>query len=99
MAQFFISMQAYEDLQEIVDYLAMQSGSFDVAQKFISELDSKLIQYARQPEMGTIRNELRRGLRCFTFKKNYVVYYLVRPSGIEVARLLHGSRDVEGFFI
>jgi toxin ParE1/3/4 len=28
----------------------------------------------------------------------YVIFYLPRTSGIEVVRVLHGSRDIESIF-
>jgi toxin ParE1/3/4 len=47
--------------------------------------------------IGEARDELVRGLRCFSVG-NYVIYYrLLVPNEqtVEIVRVLHGARDVE----
>ena len=44
--------------------------------------------------MGTARDNLGRGVRSFPVG-NYLVLYRIIPDGIEVARVLHGARDLK----
>jgi toxin ParE1/3/4 len=44
--------------------------------------------------MGTPRDTLAPGLRSFPVG-SYLVFYRVVPEGIEVARILHGARDLK----
>lgn len=60
---------ALVDIQNIVNYLADERQSIDAALSFFDELDHKSQQYSRQPAMGSPRNELLIGLRCFVVKK------------------------------
>ncbi len=46
---------------------------------------------------GIARPELAAGLRCYSVG-NYVIYYRPAKDGIEVARVLHGARDVDRLF-
>lgn len=43
--------------------------------------------------MGTPQPELGDDLRCFTFRKTYVVIYRPLGSGIDVLRIIHSSRQ------
>lgn len=64
---------------------------------FIDRLDAKFRLLAQQPELGRMRNELMADLRSFPFER-YVIFYLAASNGIEVARVLHGARDIEAQF-
>lgn len=46
---------------------------------------------ARQPEIGTVRDDLLPGLRVWPIVK-YVISYRPSDDGIEVVRVLHGAR-------
>jgi len=47
------------------------------------------------PDMGVIRDELAPGVRCFPFA-GYLIFYRRADHGVEVTRVLHGSRDYLG---
>lgn len=46
---------------------------------------------------GRSREELAPGLRSLAFGR-YVVFYMPLPDGIDVVRVLHGSRDIDALF-
>jgi toxin ParE1/3/4 len=45
------------------------------------------------PLAGRERPELGRGLRSFAVG-NYVLFYVARPDGVEIVRVLHGRQDI-----
>ena len=47
--------------------------------------------------MGRSRSELLPGLRSFTFS-GYIIFYRLIAEGIEIVRVIKGSRDVEALF-
>lgn len=47
--------------------------------------------------MGRTRPELLSNLRSIPIG-NYVIYYIPRQRGIEIVRVLHGSRDLDSLF-
>ena len=86
---------AEQDLREIWRYIAADNP--DAADRLLHKIDSKLEQYAAQPAMGAPRDSLAPGLRSFPVGR-YLVFYRPIPDGIEVARILHGARDLPRLF-
>jgi len=52
---------------------------------------------SRRPGLGRRRPELNSDIRSLAVGR-YVVFYLPLSRGIEVVRVLHGSRDIESIF-
>jgi toxin ParE1/3/4 len=86
---------ARSDLAEIWDYIADDNETR--ADAFVDLIDQKLQALASHPDMGRSRDELEEGLRSFPVGR-YVIFYRVIPEGVEIARVLHGSRDIDTVF-
>lgn len=87
--------QAQEDLLDIWVHIASDSPFH--ADRFLDLLHDKMRLLADTPGIGTQRAELSSGLRGLPVG-NYVVFYRPATGGIEVVRVLHGSRDIETLF-
>jgi toxin ParE1/3/4 len=87
--------QAEADILEIWGYIA--EDSMDEADRWLLALCERLELWATQPKMGRSRDELSRGLRSLVFGR-YVVFFEPLPDGIDVVRVLHGSRDIDAAF-
>lgn len=83
------------DLLDIWDYIA--DDSMDRADEFLDRIEEKLHLLARNPGLGKRRDELLPGLQSFPIG-NYVVFYREIEGGIDVIRVLRGSRDIEVIF-
>lgn len=83
------------DLLDIWNYIADDSP--DRADDFLDRIESKLITLAQNSGLGRKRPDLLPDLRSFPID-NYVVFYQQIEDGIDVIRLLHGSRDIEEVF-
>ena len=83
------------DLLDIWDYIA--DDSLDRADEFLDRIESKLQTLAQNPGTGKRREELLPGLQSFPIG-NYVVFYREISNGIDVIRVLHGSRDIGEIF-
>jgi toxin ParE1/3/4 len=88
-------VRAQRDLDEIWDYIAQESVA--AANRLIDTIVATCHRLASQPEMGRLRPELAPNLRSFPVR-NYVTFYRPTQDGIEVARVLHGSRDIDALF-
>ena len=91
---------ALRDLDEIADYLQRRHGP-ERAIRFLREAEATFQRLANLPNIGTPfePGEPRfAGLRyCPVSRfKNFIAFYRPLPDGIEVLRVLHGSRDLEG---
>ena len=95
MPSIVIRPKAVADLAEIWAYIAEDSAR--EADAFASRIHEEFRMLTRQPRIGRERPELLAGLRSFPVAR-YVIFYLPRPRGIEVVRVLHGARDLKPFF-
>lgn len=86
---------AEADIFEIWDYIA--DDSMEAADRWVNQLDEKFQLIATQPMMGRAREELVPGLRSFPFRR-YVFFYMPTGNGIDVVRVLHGTRDIDAAF-
>ncbi len=86
---------ALADLEEIWWHISAESEeNADKVLKQITEKFDKLLEF---PKIGKERNDLLLGLRSFPSNK-YVIFYQETEVGIEIVRVLHGSRNIEQVF-
>jgi len=83
--------QAESDLDEIWWHIAQENP--DAADQLLDRMDERCNTLAQFPFIGASRDELMLTLRSLPVG-NYVIYYLPLDDGIEVIRVLHGSRDI-----
>ncbi len=90
--------KARRDIIEIATTLGRTSPATE--DRFLDALEATLSRLARNPEIGPIVDfasheptDLRYALvQRF---RNYVIFYRASPNGIEVYRVVHGSRDLD----
>jgi toxin ParE1/3/4 len=95
MPTLTISPRAEEDLEEIWSFVA--GRDIEAADRLIGSITSKFNHLLAYPEAGRARHDLLVNLRSFPIK-NYVIFYQPTDDGIEIFRVLHGSRDIQGEF-
>lgn len=95
MNRYRLSQQAEKDLEDIWIYLAQQDEIG--ADRQVARLLDRFPMLAQFPNMGLQRNELLTGLRSFPIKP-YIIFYIILPERVEIVRILHQSRDIEGKF-
>ncbi len=86
---------ANSDLDAIWDYVARDNPA--AADDLIDTLVEKCWMLAAHPDVGELRPELAPRLRSFSVG-NYVILYRPVEDGVDVARVIHGSRDVDALF-
>lgn len=67
------------------------------ADRLIEQIHKKFRLLAATPKMGRLRPELDESIRSFVVAQ-YVIFYRKRTKGIDVARVLHGHRDIQSVF-
>ena len=95
MRQVTRTSLAESDFQAIIDYLLEYSEP--AADKFTTDLASRLKIIADQPRMGRSRDDLGSGVRS-TVVGRYVIFYRYSDDEIVVLRIIHGSRDIPRVF-
>ncbi len=91
MNELIISPEAEQDLVDIWVYIAEDSPAN--ADNYIDKLITKAEVLAKNNLIGSERNELAQGLRCFPVD-HYILYYFPITDSIELVRVLHASRDI-----
>lgn len=87
--------EAESDLDEIWWYIAQDSPHN--ADRFLDRIQERCLGLTDFPQMGTRRDELKAGLRSQPVG-NYLIFYFPLEDGIDIIRVLHGSRDVDAIF-
>jgi toxin ParE1/3/4 len=93
-----LASQAAADLDDIWYYVAIESGSVEVADRFVDSITERFLLLAGHPYLGRPRDDdFGAGLRSFPVGE-YVVVYLVEDKDVLILRVVHGRRDMEELF-
>jgi len=82
-------------LDEIWHFISEDNET--AADKLIEDLAAKFQLLADNKEIGTRQDDFIVEMRLFPFKK-YHIYYFPNKDGVEIYRVLHGRRNIEGLF-
>lgn len=91
--------QAERDIEECFVFIA--EDNLDIGVTFLVAVEDSLEQLSRMPLIGkTKRFRTVKNLRMWAVKgfDSYLIFYLVNEDSIELVRLLHGARDIDGLF-
>jgi toxin ParE1/3/4 len=90
--------QAKNDLIQIRRYIARESGSKEIALRYIEKLRQECRRLASLPgTMGRARPELAEGLRSIPHG-NYVILFRYNGPYLEIVSIIEGHRDIEELF-
>lgn len=92
MARVIKQPSAKADLAAIGRFVAFESRSKAVAIRFVRKLVRRCQTCADFPEHGELCSHLGSGVRRFSVS-NYNLYFRKIVGGIELLRVIHGSRD------
>lgn len=87
------SPQAVNDISDLLTSLARSSRPAAVRLRAAIELTAKRL--ARSPRLGRERPDVGPDYRSYPVANTYIVYYRIISNGVELARVLHGARDVD----
>lgn len=91
MLNRFLSRQAFRDLNEIWEYIA--ADSVGNADQVIEKIEAAIRQLSKKPKLGHYREDLADKRHRFYCVYSYLIVYRYEKKSIEVARVLHASRD------
>jgi len=95
MTQVIQSQQAKRDLLSIWAYIA--EDNLNAADRLLDNIDDTCKLLGENPQLGQARPDISAKMRYFPVK-NYLILYQEQPLGIEIIRVLHGSRDLQDIF-
>lgn len=88
---------ARNDLVDLYVYLLDEAGE-KIAERFLDNAERSFSLLSTQPKMGkplTLRRPELAGMRLWRVEDfdNFLVFYLPRPEGVTIVRVLHAARD------
>ena len=78
-----------------------ESADFELADRFLSAVEKTLSLLAAQPQSGAqffVRKTELQGIRRFPVSEGFekiLLFYFPLKDGVDLVRVLHGSRDFE----
>jgi toxin ParE1/3/4 len=92
---YIVSAEAEADLEEIGDFIAQDNPVR--AEKFIDEIRVRFEEISRMPLAYVARPEIDPGVRA-CLHGHYVIFFYVTNTTVEIARVLHGTRNLARLF-
>lgn len=84
---------AEKDIEDIFDYISRDNPS--AASNILEKFDKTITKLASHPFLGIIPNDIRLkrlGYRMLIID-NYLVFYVVKKTTIQIRRIIHGARQ------
>ena len=92
-----LTPEAEEHLQELYDYIVLQSFPENAA-SYVYRLMDALERIAIAPFQGTGRDDIGPGFRTTGFERRATILYVVRAEEIIIAGIYHGGRKLPETF-
>ncbi|EJW10504.1 hypothetical protein A33M_4341 [Rhodovulum sp. PH10] len=91
------SEAAQADLDAIFDWI-VDSAGHDRALAYIRRIERRCLDLLPFPQRGTMRDDIRPGLRVIGFERRVAIAFTVRGEDVIVLRLLYAGRSMERAF-
>lgn len=88
-----LAPEAEADLVGLHAFIVERSGSAVTADRYLERIDEFLASFDVFPERGTVRNELRPGLRLVGFERSVSMAFIVENDDVVVLRILPGGEE------
>lgn len=95
MGRIFRTLRAKTDLDEIWLHIALDNLA--AADRLIDRIVSRCQDLAAHPRLGPARPEIAPDARMLVVD-DYLVLYRVEDANVEVVRVVHGAKRLEGLF-
>jgi plasmid stabilization system protein ParE len=102
MKKYNVSLMpdAIDDLENIYNFIAEQSGFPKRAWLYMEKLHRKCQELETSPERGQQRDDLMEGLRIYPLDKKSVAAFIIdhKNSAVIILNVFYGGRDYEVIF-
>jgi len=95
--QVLFTPEAKSDLLELYEYIAERGGP-ERAIAYVERIEKACLSLRAIPERGTLREDLRSGLRVMGFERRAMIAFRVKAGDIAILRILYGGRSLERTF-
>ena len=67
----------------------------EIASRFINRIVDYVATLAEFPNRGTLRDDLRTGLRTLTWRRRVTIAFMVEETDVVIIGIFYGGRDFE----
>ena len=85
--------EARDAILELYLYIAKR-GAPNAAMSYISRLEARCASLADFPEQGSLRDDIRPGLRLLGFERKTEIAFHVTPDKVVISGVFHGGRSL-----
>jgi toxin ParE1/3/4 len=97
VAELFVSRRAEADLRSVWRYIASDNPA--AADRVLLRIDKRMQILRRFPEIGALRNDIRRGMRMLVEGSYLLLYeYASKKDEVELMAVVDGRRELSGLF-
>jgi len=86
--------EAESDLAELYEYIANKAGSRAVAREYVTRILDFIGKLAAYPERGTVRSEIRQGLRIIGFERAAAIAFVIEGNEVVILRISYRGREI-----
>ncbi|CVI15151.1 type II toxin-antitoxin system RelE/ParE family toxin [Agrobacterium radiobacter] len=90
-----LSPEAESDLLRIYAFISEKSASREVGRRYVDRITGFLASFETFPERGTVRSDIRDGLRIIGFENRVSVAFIVDDDNVVVLRIAYGGQQIE----
>ena len=87
-----MTVQAVNDLVTMSDFITVKAG-LKVADTYIERLKAFLRGFDLASERGTLRNDIRKGLRIIGFERRVTIAFNVTNTSVFILRIFWGGQN------
>ncbi|MGH6907472.1 MAG: type II toxin-antitoxin system RelE/ParE family toxin [Aestuariivirga sp.] len=87
--------EANQNLKDIYDWIVVQSGYPQIAEKLIDRIFDACDTLGEFPMKGRARNDLKQGVRILPFERVAIIAYRILGDEVEVLNVFYKGRDYE----
>ncbi|EJC79658.1 plasmid stabilization system protein [Rhizobium leguminosarum bv. trifolii WSM2297] len=88
-----LSVAARDDVDALLNYLVPRAGEV-AAQNYIDRLQTFLEGFQNFPKRGTVRGEIRDGLRIVGFERSLSIAFTVEGETVYILRIMSGGQEL-----
>ena len=88
------SPEAEDDLGAVYDWIANRAGA-TVAFGYVERLTNAALGLSLASERGTLRSDIRNGLRVIGFERRATIAFSVSANRVTILRIFQGGQDWE----
>lgn len=95
-ARYVLTAEAIHDLREIWAFIGIENQNPSAADALWADVENACAQLARKPSLGHRRKDLTPDpeVLFYCVRDYYLVIYRKGTDPLQIARILHGARDV-----